>query len=82
VLPFQGGLHLAYQDVSTGALRHAWYAGGWHVEVLDGNGSAYPGHYASSNTGRFTSVLQYGTQLQLTYFDHSNADRWIHTWYG
>jgi hypothetical protein len=82
VLPFQGGLHLMYQDGSTGALRHAWFANGWHVEVLDGSGSPYPGHFASSDTGRFTSMLQYGTQLQLTYFDHGNADRWIHTWYG
>jgi hypothetical protein len=82
VLPFQGGLHLMYQDTSTGALRHAWYSAGWHVEVLDGNGSAYPSHSSSSDTGRFTSILQYGTQLQLTYFDHSNADRWAHTWYG
>ena len=82
VLPYAGGLHIMYQDSTTGALRHAWYANGWKVEVLDGNGATNAGHYASGDTGRFTSMLQYGSQLQLTYFDHGNADRWIHSWYS
>ena len=70
-----------YQDTTTGALRHAWYAGGWHVEILDGAGATKPGSLSSGDTGNFTSMMQYGSQLQLTYFDAGNSDRLRHTWY-
>ena len=81
-LLYGGGLHLFFQDTSNGALRHAWYSGGWHVEVLDGSGAAYSGASNSSSTGLFTQATLFMGQLQLTYADHGNGDRLEHTWWG
>ncbi len=81
-LPYGGGLQIVYQDTTSGALRHAWYAGGWKVEILDGTGATKPGASSSADTGRSTAILQYGTQLQLTYFDADNSDRFAHSWYS
>lgn len=36
---FENTVHVAYQDSVTGALRHAWYNGGWNYEIIDGVGS-------------------------------------------
>jgi hypothetical protein len=82
VLPYAGGLHIWNQDTSTGALRHAWFAGGWHVEIQDGAGSVKYVASTSSDTGRFTSARLWGSQLQLTYFDKANSDRFVHSWYA
>ena len=79
---YGGGLHIFFQDTTTGALRHDWYANGWHAEVLDGSGSLYAGASNSSSTGLFTSASLYAGQLQLTYVDHGTSDRLQHTWWG
>ncbi|MEO6469259.1 MAG: esterase-like activity of phytase family protein [Acidimicrobiia bacterium] len=81
-MQYAGGLHVWYRDLTSGALRHAWYAGGWHVEVLDGAGATYSGASNSNNTGRFTALVDYGGQIHLTYLDAGNSDRFAHTWYG
>ena len=82
LLPYGGALHLVYQDTTSGALRHAWNDGVWHAEVLDGVGSTKPGATNSTSTGFFSSMIDYGGQLQLTYFDHANGDRLEHAWLG
>ncbi len=79
---YANGLHTWYRDLTSGALRHAWYAGGWHVEILDGTGASNAGASNSGNTGLFTSLVDYSGQLQLTYFDAGNSDRYAHTWYS
>ena len=79
---YANGLHTWYRDLTSGALRHAWYAGGWHVEILDGMGATKPGASNSNDTGLFTALIDYSGQLQLTYFDAGNSDRLAHTWYS
>ena len=81
-MQYGGGLHVWYQDLTSGALRHAWYSGGWHVEVLDGAGATNSGSSNSNDTGLFTAVVDYGGQIQLTYFDAGNNDRFAHTWFS
>jgi hypothetical protein len=82
VLAYGTALHLVYQDTTSGALRHAWYDGAWHVEILDGTGSTVAGSTGSTSTGFFSSMVSFGGQLQLTYFDHQHADRLEHAWFG
>ncbi len=81
-MQYGGGLHVWYRDLTSGALRHAWYASGWHVEVLDGTGATNPGSSNSGDTGRFTAVVDYFGQIQLTYLDAGNSDRLAHSWYS
>jgi len=45
VTTMTAGPQVFYADASRGSLRHAWWASaGWHFEILDGPGSALPGH--------------------------------------
>lgn len=81
-MQYAGGLHVWYHDLTSGALRHAWYAGGWHVEILDGAGATKPGASNSNNTGLFTALVDYSGQIQLTYLDAGNSDRFAHSWYS
>lgn len=81
-LAYGGGLHVVYQDTSTGAQRHAWYDTSWHAETLDGTGSVWPGASNSINTGRTNALAEYGGQLHATYFDEANGGKLRHSWYG
>ena len=75
-----GGLHVVYQDTTSGAQRHAWFdAAGWHVEVLDGVGSLKSGA-STSNTGLSNAMMVYGGQLHVSYFDA--AGRFRHSWFA
>ena len=47
-----------------------------------GTGATNPGASSSNDTGLFTSLVDYSGQLQLTYFDGGNSDRFAHTWYS
>ena len=65
---YNGQLQLFTEDTTSDTLRHAWFSGAWHAELLDGQGSGYPGH-SVDDVGQFSSALVYAGQLQDYYTD-------------
>ena len=65
---YNGQLQLFTEDTTSNTLRHAWFSGTWHAELLDGQGSGYPGH-SVDDVGQFSSALVYAGQLQDYYTD-------------
>src|SRR5438132_660929 len=65
---YNGQLQLFTRDNTSDTLRHAWFSGTWHAELLDGQGSGYPGH-STGDVGEFSSALVFAGQLQDYYRD-------------
>jgi PKD repeat protein len=81
-LVYGGALHVVYQDVTTGAQRHAAYDGSWRAEVLDGTGSTWAGASTSNRTGLWNAMAIFGGQLHVSYFDGANGDSLRHSWFS
>ena len=63
---YDGILHVIYEDVANGDLRHAWFDGGWRRETLDTLRQAEP--YPDSDAGGVTAIVYDGI-LQVVYED-------------
>ncbi|MBV8195894.1 MAG: hypothetical protein JOY80_10245 [Candidatus Dormibacteraeota bacterium] len=61
-----------YFDSTTNTLQHAWYAGGWHTETLDGPGASGGNGRTSVNVGKYNSAVVFDGQLQDFYQDTTN----------
>ena len=81
VVIYAGQLHVFTLDHGTDeVLRHDWWDGAaWHLEALDGTGSAYAGH-TSDEVGSGTTVAIYGGQLQVFTVDDSTGSL-DHDWW-
>ena len=78
VVDGSGVLQLFYYDATNGNLRHAWSnSTGWHFENLDGDTGSI-GHL-NSNLGANPVTLNYGSTVQLFYYDVTNGNL-RHAW--
>ncbi len=67
-IAYGGSLQLFYYDVQRGNLRHAWASdAGWKFENLDGDYGSIS--HNNSDLGREPTVVAYGNNLQLFYYD-------------
>jgi hypothetical protein len=79
-LDYKGSLQLYYYDVTNGNLRHAWWSNGrWSYNTMDGSSGA--GGKLNANVGEYVSAMQYGTSLQLYYYDVTNGNL-RHAWWS
>ena len=71
-----------YYDVTSHALRHAWWdTVRWNFETLDGSGSSGGGGRTTTDTvGWNSGVTTYGNQLQIWYYD-ATTDALRHAWW-
>ena len=78
---YAGQLHVWYEDVTSGALRHAWYNGStWSFETLDGPGAPGGHGRTTDQVGQHTSVILYQGQPHVWYYD-SAAFTLRHAWW-
>ena len=89
VAVYGGQFHVFTSDITTGStnnqtggvLRHDWWDGSrWHLEVLDGPTSLYPGHTATP-VGAFNSAIVFNSQLQVFSQDEMTPTL-RHEWWG
>lgn len=69
---FGGVPHVFSYDATHGDLRHAWLAGGWHAETLDG-ASTGPVGRINANVGQDTTALVSGGRLHVFFYDATNG---------
>lgn len=79
VVPFAGALHAFYYDGTSGNLRHAWYAGGWSFETLDGASGA--AGRRDVDLGQYNAALVHQGELHVFSHDVTNGDL-RHEWYA
>jgi hypothetical protein len=78
---YLGGPHVFSYDATNGNLRHAWYAGGWHAETLDGAGADSFGR-VNADVGRHTAAVMYNGTPHVFYYDATNGDLRHGFWTG
>jgi hypothetical protein len=67
-------IQVFYYDVTAKALRHAWWSGSWHFEIIDGNGSSYSGAVPTHDVGQYVKAVTFypggvSPTIEVLYYD-------------